>query len=87
MRDNDPADAPMLVRSVDAEGFVRANAAFRAKVGFEEAGLAKKPFLDWIQPGDHKAISEAIDRGEGCCRVGHQTSRGDFLEIDAHIAA
>ncbi len=58
------ADAPMIVRAMDKGKFVRVNDSFKAKVGFDAAELAEKPFLDWIDPRDRTNIQTALENNE-----------------------
>lgn len=79
------ADCPMIVRAVEAGGFVRSNAAFRARFGFSDRELAERPLAEWIDPDDHAAFQAAIDRGEGSCRVGHRMRSGEFYPVDLRM--
>jgi len=66
----DAGDSPMSVRSVEAGGFVRADEAFREAVGFSEAELAGKPFVDWILPEDRETFEAALAETENAVRSG-----------------
>ena len=79
------ADPPMIVRSSDAGGFIRANRAFLAAVGYSEQELAAKPFADWLEPDDREALLNA-PRCEGKpCRVRHATRDGGSLLLDVAV--
>ena len=82
----DAGDSPMLVRSVEAGGFVRADEAFREAVGFSEAELAGKPFVDWILPEDRETCEAALAGDRECCQVGHRTAAGDSTLLNIHVA-
>ena len=82
-----PADAPMIVRAAGEDGFIRVNAAFRAKVGFSDTELAEKPFLHWIDQGDHALLRATLEDGQGCCRASHRTRCGDLLPLEIQITA
>jgi len=69
-------NAPMMVRSVDIGGFVRASEAFCAQVGCTEAEFAAAPLLDWIAPEDHPTVRRALAAGRGRCVVGLRTRDG-----------
>ena len=77
---------PMLIRSAAAGGFFRANASFLSKVGFGEDELAKKPFLDWIDPDDVDLANATIDGGQSSCRVRHMTRSGDRIPLEIRMA-
>lgn len=66
-------DPPMLIRTMESGGFLRANNSFLKAVHFIEADLAGKPFLDWIVPEDHSSIQALLDGKEESCEVGHIT--------------
>ena len=74
-------DSPMIVRTVDADGFVRVNAAFRERVGFSDTELAEKSLLDWIDPDDREAVSATLKRGEGVCHAKHRMRCGELLPL------
>jgi signal transduction histidine kinase len=74
-------DAAMVVRKVDADGFVRVNAAFSEKVGFSESELAEKSFLHWVDPGDHEDVRAVIDGRLSSCVVNHRTRSGSLLPL------
>ncbi len=81
-------DGPMILRAPDADGFVRINAAFREETGFDEAELAGKPLIDWIEPNDQAAVRSALDSGDGqtALRVHHKTRGSDPLPLDVRIS-
>ncbi len=87
LSNGDWVDPPMLVRSADVGGFIRANDAFCERVGFNEEELAGKPLIEWIQAEDQASFAAALKAGEGCCRVGRQTADGDVLPMEVHVAA
>ncbi len=76
---------PMIVRSTRAGGFVRCNPSFLAKVGFTEAELELKPFIDWVEDDDRQVYRRAIEGGGENCRVRHITSDGTSLSLDLRI--
>ena len=78
-------DPPMIVRSTRSGEFVRFNRAFLAKVGFTEAELAQKPFIDWIDADDRQAFRSAIESGNESCHVRHRTRDGASLQLDLLI--
>jgi len=71
----------MIVRAQSAGGFIRANSAFREKVGFSDTELAAKPLLDWIDPEDHAVVSATLESGEGSCRANHRMRCGDLFPL------
>jgi signal transduction histidine kinase/ActR/RegA family two-component response regulator len=80
-----PIDPPMIVRIEQSGGVVRTNSAFESKVGISEEELAKKPFIDWVHPDDQATLQQEIERGDGKCQVRHQTSTGDWIQLDALV--
>ena len=74
-------DCPMIVRAVDAGGFVRGNTAFRRKVDFTDAELARESLFHWLDADDHARVRAALDTGNVDCRVRHRTRSGDFLPL------
>ncbi len=79
------ADPPMILRTTRVGGFVRVNRSFLAKVGFTEAELARKPFIDWIDADDRQVFRSAIEGGDENCRVRHRTSDGASFLLDLRI--
>jgi two-component system sensor histidine kinase/response regulator len=79
-------DGPMLVRVMDKGKFVRVNDAFKAKVGFDTAELAEKPFLDWIDPRDRTRVQTALDNGERLFSARHITRDGNSLPLRIQLA-
>jgi len=79
------ADPPMLLRTVAAGGFFRANASFLAKVGFDQADLAAAPFLHWVDPAEVDVVTETIDGRRDSCWIGHRTCSGDTLSLDIRV--
>jgi signal transduction histidine kinase/CheY-like chemotaxis protein len=79
------ADPPMIVRPVRAGGVVRVNRSFLAKVGFTEAELAQKPFVDWIDADDRQVFRSTIESGGKDCRVRHRTKDGASLLLALQI--
>ena len=78
-------DVPMILRTIDAGGFIRTNAAFRTRVEFCEAELAEEPLLHWIAAEDEAAVRAMLDRGESC-RVRHRTRSGGLLALNMQSA-
>ncbi len=78
-------DPPMLLRTATADGFLRTNASFRAKVGFSEAELADEPFLHWINPADIEAAMSTIEGRQASCRVEHRTRDGEHLPLEIRV--
>ena len=83
--DNQIAIPPMLLRTIEAGGFLRANRSFMAKVGFSEAELAEEPFLFWIDPNDVKLATATIEGELSSCQIAHRTKDGGLLPL--HIRA
>lgn len=54
-------DRPMLIRGLDAGGFLRGNAAFYERTGLGASQLGARPFLDWIAPEDRPAVAGLVD--------------------------
>ncbi len=79
------ADPPMLLRTVTAGGFFRANASFRAKVGLSEAELTNEPFLHWINPADIEAAKATIEGRQTSCRIEHRTRDGEHLPLEIRV--
>jgi len=76
---------PMLLRTIDAGGFFRANANFRATVSIDDAELASKPFLHWIDPANAEEVTAVLEGRQPSCRVLHRTRCGDPLPLDVRI--
>jgi len=70
---------PMLIRTSDSGGFIRANKSFLKAVRFIESDLAARPFLDWIVPEDHSSIQALLDGREKSCVVSHITRTAEPL--------
>lgn len=83
--DNAIADPPMLIRSEASGGFIRANASFRARVGFSEAELADESFLHWIEPVDIEVAKATLAGDLASCRIGHRTREGDPLTLVVRV--
>ncbi|MBT4820721.1 MAG: GAF domain-containing protein, partial [Lentisphaerae bacterium] len=81
-----PSDFPMIVRAAGAAGFVRVNAPFRTKVGFDDAQLAERPFLDWINPGDRELVRAVLENGKGACRARHITRDEGAFPLNIQVA-
>jgi len=79
------ADPPMLLRTVSAGGFFRANTSFRARVGFSDAKLAGEPFLHWIDPTDIEAARATLQGRQSSCWVAHRTRCGDHLSLKIRV--
>ena len=79
-------DEPMIVRAMDAGGFIRVNASFQAKVGFGATELAEKPLLDWIDPGDRELVQAALENGEKAFCARHMTRDGSALPLRMQVA-
>lgn len=80
------ADAPMLVRALEKGKFVRVNDSFKAKVGFDAAELAEKPFLDWIDPHDRAMVQAALENDESSFFARHITRDGNTLQLRIQLA-
>jgi PAS domain S-box-containing protein len=79
-------DAPMIVRAMDIGKFVRVNDSFKARVGFDAAELAEKPFLDWIDPRDRTLVQAALENGEKSFIARHITRDGNALQLQIQLA-
>ncbi|OUS00659.1 hypothetical protein A9Q81_10240 [Gammaproteobacteria bacterium 42_54_T18] len=75
----------MIIRSSRAGDFLRVNPMFLAEVGFTEAELAQKPFIEWIDDEDKKVYQRAIEGGDRHCVVHHKTKAGASLPLDLMI--
>lgn len=81
------ADPPMLLRTTKAGGFLRANAAFLAGVGYGDEELAGAPFPDWLDPDDVEDATATIEGRRDACRVRHRTRDGGHLTLDVRAVA
>ena len=79
--DNPFAVTPMLIRTLEAGGFLRANVSFLAKVGFNEAELAEQPFFYWIKSNDIRAATSTIEGKQSSCWIAHRTKDGKHLPL------
>lgn len=77
---------PMIVRAANANGFIRTNKDFSERVGFSDADLAEKPFLDWIDPDDRSAVQSILDEGVGSCIARHRTPCGGGLPLNIKVS-
>jgi len=75
----------MLVRTVAAGGFCRANASFQAKVGFSAAELAGESFLHWIDPAASEVATATLEGRQASCRVEHRTCDGEHLPLEIRV--
>ncbi|MBL8397489.1 MAG: PAS domain-containing protein [Candidatus Accumulibacter sp.] len=80
------ADDLMIVRAMAKGGFVRVNASFKAKLGFDATELAEKPFLDWIDPCDRSIVEAALENGEMSFFARHITRDGSTLRLEIQVA-
>ena len=80
------ADAPMIIRALDKGNFVRVNDSFKARVGFDAAELAEKPFLDWIDPRDRTIVQAAFENDERLFFARHITRDGNTLQLQIQLA-
>ncbi len=76
----------MIVRAMDKGKFVRVNDSFKAKIGFDAAELAEKPFLDWIDPRDRTIVQAAIENDERLFFARHITRDGNTLQLQIQLA-
>ena len=76
----------MILRSVDANGFIRVNRAFENQTGFSVDELGAKPFVAWIDAEDRPLLLATLEGAEKRCRVRHQTRRGNLMTIDVHVS-
>lgn len=83
--DNQFVVPPMLLRTLEAGGFLRANVSFLTMVGFSEAELAEEPFLYWIDPNDEKVASLTIDGKQTSCQINHRTKDGEHLPLQIRV--
>ena len=79
-------DPPLLIRAPGAAGFVRANNAFRALVGYGDAELAAVPFLNWIEPSGQDMLRAALAVRGGSCSVIHRARDGKAVPLDVVVA-
>ena len=77
---------PMMIRSVKAGGFFRANESFRAKVGLGDKELSAEQFLHWIDPADLDLAKATLDGKQACCQVKHKTCCGNLLSLNIRVA-
>lgn len=82
---NEDSDPPMIVRATGANGFIRCNASFRMKVGFDGAELAKKPFVEWIAARDQSLVCRVLEGSQESCQVRHNTKDGGAILLDIRI--
>jgi two-component system cell cycle sensor histidine kinase/response regulator CckA len=69
---------PLLIRAIHADGFVRADAMLRCRLGFTEAELAERPLVDWLHPEDREPFLAIAEQGDGIVRARHLTETGDW---------
>ncbi len=69
---------PLLIRAINAGGFVRADAMLRCRLGFTEAELAERSLVDWLHPDDRATFLQIAARGDGVVRARHLTETGDW---------
>jgi|GEM_PF-1976223 len=81
-----PADDPMLLRAVEADGFVRINKAFAAALGWSASELAGRCLTDFIHPDDRPALSAVVGGTAERARCRHETVDGGWLELDVAIS-
>jgi len=70
-------DHPIVIREVNAGGFVRTSRKFTEQVGYEATELQNKPLLDWIEPSRHACFKNILKMGSGTIVACHQTKQGD----------
>ena len=80
-------DIPMLLRTSDANGFVRQNDAFEKIVGFSTSELASKPFSDWLVLEDKDYFRSLLDGKKDDCRVRHLTKEGGTFELTVRFSS
>ncbi|MCG8616386.1 MAG: ATP-binding protein [Desulfobacterales bacterium] len=83
--DDPHAVAPMLLRSIEAGGFFRANDSFLSKVGVSEAELAEQPFLHWIESNDIIDAKLTIQGKQSACWVAHKCRGGAPLPLRIRV--
>jgi signal transduction histidine kinase/CheY-like chemotaxis protein len=69
---------PLLIRAIHADGFVRADAMLRCRLGFTEAELAERPLVDWLHPEDREPFLAVAEQGDGVVQARHLTETGDW---------
>ncbi len=79
-------DHPLLVRAMEKGKFVRVNDSFKAKLGFDAAELAEKPFLDWIDSRDRTLVQAALDNNERSLFARHITRNGNSVQLRIQLA-
>ncbi|WP_301275738.1 PAS domain-containing protein [Dechloromonas sp.] len=79
-------DDPMIVRAMGKGRFVRVNASFKARTGYDAAELAEKPFLDWIVPDDCASAQAALDKGDKSFVARHVAQDGNPLTLRIQVS-
>lgn len=82
---NEHANQSMIIRTSQTKGFIRTNSSFLTEVGFTEAELAQKPFIDWIDEEDRALFQKTIEGDNDGCTVHHKTAEGGSLALDLLI--
>ncbi|MCB0324838.1 MAG: GAF domain-containing protein, partial [Bdellovibrionales bacterium] len=76
---------PMIIRTVAAEGFCRANDEFLSKVGFTAADLGAKEFVEWIVPEDLAVFQDTLAGKISECQVRHKTRLADPISLHIRV--
>lgn len=71
----------MLVRDIDADGFVRFNEAFGQQVGFSPQELRERPFVDWIVDDDRASALAVMQGDRSACAFRHRTHDGQHIHL------
>ena len=61
----------LLVRSCAAHDLVRTSRSLESELGFADAELAERPWLDWLHPDDQAAAAAAVAAGRGRLEARH----------------
>jgi signal transduction histidine kinase/ActR/RegA family two-component response regulator len=78
-------DHPIVIREVNAGGFVRTSRKFIEQMGYEATELRNKPLLDWIEPSRHDCFKKILDVGSGSIVASHKTKDGDWEKFEWQI--
>lgn len=69
---------PLMIRTLTASGFVRADGVLRCLLGYTETELAEKPLDEWLHPDDREEFLAAVKAGDGVVHARHATEHGEW---------